>query len=59
MNKPVRIDKVKDKRLRNIDTATILSKECIEIVFLNGDVIHIKPQIEDYGYDAILTIEHK
>ncbi len=58
MTKKTRIDKVKDKRLRNIDSVTILSKDCIEIVFHNGETIHIKPEVEDYGYDASLMIHN-
>lgn len=55
--KKTRIDEVKDKRIRNIDTMTIIDKQNIEIIFKNGETITLSPRVEEFGYDSSIVIK--
>ena len=52
-----RIDKVKDKRIRNVKSMQILDKKRIKIEFNNGGHIILTAMTEEFGYDEGIYIE--
>ena len=52
-----RIDKVKNRKMKNVKRVEILDKKRIKISFHNNDEIVLMANVEDYGYDVGIYIE--
>jgi hypothetical protein len=52
-----RIDKVKNKKMKNVETVEVVDKKRLRITFKNGQEIVVISCPEDYGYDSGIYIE--
>lgn len=52
-----RIDQVKNKKMKNVQSVEILDKKRIKIVFKNNQEIILISNSEDYGYDSGIYFE--